>query len=131
MNSKIHFHVTLVHMMLYKYKQHWKFSKGTAIHVLQVLFLPKFYFDFKILTNLGWFEDRGLLGLCLGACLLLDLLELLLGLAEDLLGEAPANKLLLLVRLAAPNLHPARLCHNLVLRQRFMSISLTSSKSLQ
>ena len=119
-------------MMLYKYKQDWKFSKGAAIDVLQVqvLFLHKFYFDFKISTDLGWFEDRGLLGLR-GAGLLLDLLELLLGLAEDLLGEAPANKLLLLVRLAAPNLHPARLCHDLILRQRFMSISLTSSKSLQ
>ena len=120
-------------MMLYKYKQHWKFSKGAAIDVLQVqvLFLPKFYFDFEISTDLGWFEDRGLLGLCLGAGLLLDLLELLLGLAEDLLGEAPANELLLLVRLAAPNLHPARLCHDLILRQRFKSISLTSSKSLR
>ena len=118
-------------MMLYKYKQHWKFSKGAAIDVLQVqvLFLHKFYLDFEISTDLGWFEDRGLLGL--GACLLLDLLELLLGLAEDLLGEAPANKLLLLVRLAAPDLQPARLCHDLILRQRFKSISLTSSKSLQ
>ena len=109
-------------MMLYKYKQHWKLSKGAAIDVLQVqvLFLPKFYFDFEISTDLGWFEDRGLLGL--GACLLLDLLELLLGLAEDLLGEAPANKLLLLVRLAAPDLHPTRLCHDLILRRRLQFV---------